>query len=390
MIRLLFTSDNHLNRYYAKMTREQLRARRRRIRDAWKQTVDFAIKHKADFYLHGGDLFDSPDPNPGELTAVAREFQRLRDAGIHVLCISGNHDMPRAAGEGATPVRIYEELRAARVFMKRTEVEFDTFEIDGTRIAIGGLAPDPRAGSDKDLLDGVKVEAPDADVRVLMLHCGVEDAVPPDFDNAVLKKSRIAELTNVDYFLCGDIHKTFKQDIAHATVIVPGATERMTFGELKDAPGFYFLEFDGKRLHKAVRHTIDPQPMNRFEIRTTNLPDAEPNEFVFEEIRAQSHRDQLLQLRMGGPLARETYHALRWFDIWSVGNEHNFFFDFDRAGVQLRSNDDQSIHASEERVSTARELELVADEMLAQAESNDARDVLEAARDLVLSKYQQT
>ncbi len=292
MIRLVFTSDNHLNRYYAKMSREQLRQRRKRIRDAWRQTVDFAIKQRVHFYLHGGDLFDSPDPNPAELTAVAREFQRLRDAGVRVLCISGNHDMPRAMGEGATPVRIYEELHAARVFMKRTEVEFDTFEIDGHRIAIGGLAPDSRAGSDTDLLDGVAVDPPPADVRMLLLHCGVEDAIPPDFENAVLRKARIAELARVDYFLCGDIHQTRKMEIAHATVLIPGATERMTFGETKDTPGFYYLELDGKRLQKAVRHTLEPQRMERFDIRTTNLPNEQPNEYLFEEIRGKSHRDQ--------------------------------------------------------------------------------------------------
>src|SRR5512135_3016077 len=112
MIRIVFTADNHLNRYYAKMSREQLRERRRRIRQAFRETVDFAIKNRAHFYLHGGDLFDNPDPSPGELAFVAREFQRLADNKVQVLAISGNHDMPRYVGESASPIRIYEELRA--------------------------------------------------------------------------------------------------------------------------------------------------------------------------------------------------------------------------------------------------------------------------------------
>jgi exonuclease SbcD len=145
MIRIVFTADNHLSRYYAKMTREQLRERRRRIRHAWRETVDYAIKSRAHFYLHAGDLFDTPDPSPGELAFVAREFQRLADNGVNVLAISGNHDMPRYAGESASPIRIYDELRAARVFIKRTELEFQSFDIEGCNVAIGGLAPDPRA-----------------------------------------------------------------------------------------------------------------------------------------------------------------------------------------------------------------------------------------------------
>src|SRR5919199_1695255 len=235
MIRIVFTADNHLNRYYAKMSRDQLRERRRRIRDAWRKTVDFAI-------------------------------QRLNDHGVRILAISGNHDMPRYMGESATPIRIYEEMRAARVFKSRNKAEFEVFEIDGTRIAIGGLAPDPRADSSTDPLDGVEIDPPPADVRILLLHGGCEETVPPDFGDAIVHKSRIAALKEIDYFLMGDIHQTHKLNVEHATVLVPGSTERMTFGEMKEKPGFYYMELDGRRPVKLTRKELEPQPMRRLDI----------------------------------------------------------------------------------------------------------------------------
>jgi DNA repair exonuclease SbcCD nuclease subunit len=361
MIRIVFTADNHLNRYYAKMTRDQLRERRKRIRQAFRETVDFAIKQNAHFYLHGGDLFDNPDPSPIELAFVAREFKRLQDHGVRVLAISGNHDMPRFMGESATPIRIYQELDALRVFNKRTQVEFETFDIDGTRIAIGGLAPDPRATSDTDLLDGVEIQPPDAEVKILLLHGGVEDAVPPGFDDAVYKKSAIAARKQIDYFLVGDIHAENKLIVEHATVLIPGATERLTFGELKNEPGFYYLELEGKTPRKLLRKTIAPQAMRRHEIRCGNLPPDDPTEYIFAEIRGVSDPDQLLQLRLEGILDRDAYHKLKFFDIWRLGNELNFYFDLDKSQVEIRARhaDAYGNLVPEERVDVERELERV-------------------------------
>lgn len=388
MIRIVFTSDNHLNRYYAKMTREQLRERRRRIRQAFHETVDFAIKQGAHFFLHGGDLFDNPDPSPVELAFVAREFKRLQDHGVKILAISGNHDMPRYMGESATPIRIYQELDALRVFGKRTEVEFEQFEIDGTRIAIGGLAPDPRASPDTDPLSEIEIHPPDADVKLLLMHGGVEDAVPPGFDNAVIRKSSIAALKQIDYFLVGDIHNTNKLNVEHATVLIPGSTERLTFGEIKNEPGFYYMEFDKSRPVKLTRKLINPQQMRRHEIRCGNLPADDPTTYIFEELRAVSDHDQLIQLQMAGILDRDAYHKLKFFDIWRLGNELNFYFDLDKSEVELRSNDlsDENV-VPEERVDVERELERVADELLYTAETDDERERIQDAHARVVNMY---
>lgn len=388
MIRLVVTADNHLNRYYAKMSREQLRARRRHIRQAWRETVDFAIKSRAHFYLQCGDLFDSPDPNPGELAFVAREFQRLADNGVKVFAISGNHDMPRYMGESASPIRIYQELRAARVFMKRTEVEFETFEVEGSRVAIAGLAPDPRADGSVDPLESIQIDAAPADVRILMLHGGVEGTVPEGFSDAVIHKSKIAALEGIDYFFVGDIHQSHKLTIENATVLVPGSTERMNFGEVKQDPGFYYVELDGKRPVKIIRKEITPQSMRRIEIRSTDIPQDDPNEWVFEEIRSVSDKDQLIQLLMGGPLERETYHRLRFFDIWRLGADLNFYFDMDKSQIELRSHDQDSPGmAPEERVDVERELERVAQEMQSEADSEEARSRIADASARVQSLY---
>ncbi len=383
MIRIVCTSDNHLGRYYAKMNYKQLLERRHVLRDAFAQTVNFAVRQRAHFFLHCGDLFDRESPPPAELTFVAQQFQKLRDANIHILAISGNHDMPTAS-DGATPVRIYDALRAAHVFSKRTQIEFDYYEVEGKRVAVGGLAPDPRLAARADPLDGVEYTRPDADVALLLLHAGFEGNIPPDFNDPVLPKTRVMELLGIDYMFLGDIHRTYKTTVEHTTVIIPGATERMGFGELGEKPGFYYCELEGKPAVKLIHKDIDPQPMRREIIRTTDLPEENPTDYVFDKLHEWSNREQMMQLRMEGPLKREVYHHLRFFDIWRLGNELNFFFDLDRAAVTIQSEEHNGV-GSAESISARHEIELVAAELAAQREGEE-RALTEEARELVMER----
>lgn len=384
MIRIVITSDNHLGRYYSKMSFKQLAERRARLRLAFSQTVDFAIAKKAHLFLQCGDLFDREAPPPAELTFVAQQFQKLRDAGIRIYAISGNHDMPTAS-DGATPVRIYDALHAAHVFTKRTQIEFDFVKVEGQLIAIGGIAPDPRLEPNADPLDGVTYKAPEADVAILLLHGGFEGHIPPDFGDVVLTKARVAKMDGIHYYFIGDIHRTAKDIVGDATIVIPGASERMNFGELKEKPGFYYAELDGKRAVKLVHQTIEPQTMRRETIRTTDIPTDEPTEYVFEQLQNFSDKDQLMQLRMEGPIAREVYHRLKFFDIWRLGNELNFYFDLDRAAVELKREETSVGAGSGQVISIRDEILNVAAEMAAKG-NHDESGVIDEARELVLQK----
>lgn len=384
MIKLVCTADNHLGRYYGKMNLRQLAIRRQRLREAFAQTVDFAIAKRAHFFLQCGDLFDREAPPPAELTFVAQQFQKLREANIRIYAISGNHDMPTSS-EGATPVRIYDALRAARVFTKRTEIEFDFVKVENQTVAIGGIAPDPRLDPGADPLDGVTHTKPKADVTLLMLHCGYEASVPKDFAEAVLPKSRVAQMQDIDYFFLGDIHRTHKAVVDHSTVIIPGATERMTFGEIEEQAGFYYAELDGRAAVKLQHQPIEPQPMRREIIRTTDIDPQQPTEYVFERLHDWSDKEQLMQLRIEGPLERDVYHRLKFFDIWRLGNELNFYFDLDRAEVKLKTGNADDAIGGGEVVSIRHEIERVADEFAAQREGDD-RTLIEEARALVMAR----
>jgi hypothetical protein len=129
--------------------------------------------------------------------------------------------------------------------------------------------------------------------------------------------------------------------------------------------------------------------MRRHELRCGNLPSDDPTAYVFEELRGISHSDQMLQLRMEGILDRDAYHKLKFFDIWRLGSELNFYFDLDKSQIELRarSDDENGNVVPEERVDVERELERVADEILDAAETDDERLLIQDARTRVINLY---
>ena len=133
----------------------------------------------ADVLLQAGDLFDMPDPRTTELVSAARDFNRLKEAGVRVFAIGGTHDMHRIASDGALVLRIYQETGLIRVFHRTLDPEPEVIDLHGFRVAIGGISVDHRLSRESNPLEGVEYKV-EADYRILMLHYGVEGDIHPD------------------------------------------------------------------------------------------------------------------------------------------------------------------------------------------------------------------
>ncbi len=394
MPRIIFASDSHLNKHYARMTPEQLSRRRSQLREAWGETIDYALSSKADAYIHGGDLFDGPNPRATELTWVAEQLQRLGDAGIRTFLIGGNHDIPKTRLSGSTPQRLFEKVRLATVFIDPTAVTWWSGALGGMQVAIGGLPPDPRLPRDADpfarLVEPIR-RPEGAEAALLVTHYAVEGMLHAKAEEATITHDSIANLAGVvDQLLVGHIHGAKSREIGGVPLVFPGPTERLSFGELELKCGFIDLQIEAGRpcriRTKAIH--LNPQPMRRETIRATDLPEEAPTEWLAERIRAFSAPDQILQVRLEGPLSRKTYHQLRPRELWQLGSELNFYFDLDRhlLSIEERAMGDLK-PAGESRVSARGEIDRVAQAFAGAAEDEPERELIEAARRMVLEQY---
>jgi DNA repair exonuclease SbcCD nuclease subunit len=88
-------ADAHLGRPFSGLTRslpERAELFRRACYRAWDGIVETAIREGVDFLTIGGDTFDRSNPGLRPRVAFREGVKRLREAGIPVLMVTGNHD----------------------------------------------------------------------------------------------------------------------------------------------------------------------------------------------------------------------------------------------------------------------------------------------------------
>src|SRR5258708_24563094 len=65
------------------------------------QAIDGAIEANVDLVVFAGDIYKTRDPTPTHQREFARRIFRLSSAGIKVVIVAGNHDIPLSAGRAS-------------------------------------------------------------------------------------------------------------------------------------------------------------------------------------------------------------------------------------------------------------------------------------------------
>jgi len=103
MARLVAIGDAHLGRTHLAHLRDE-QGRNHREEDflrsfAW--AIDETLRLEPDGFVWLGDIFDHARPTYRTFAHVLAGLQRLTDAGLRGVAISGNHDTPRVRGTGS-------------------------------------------------------------------------------------------------------------------------------------------------------------------------------------------------------------------------------------------------------------------------------------------------
>jgi DNA repair exonuclease SbcCD nuclease subunit len=95
--------DAHLGRSYLPITDAAtgVNQRERDFEDSFTAAVDLALEQSPDLMVWLGDVFDHPRPTYRSFRVAQRALLKIRDHGIPLVAISGNHDTPRLPGTGS-------------------------------------------------------------------------------------------------------------------------------------------------------------------------------------------------------------------------------------------------------------------------------------------------
>lgn len=257
---------------------------------------DTAIAEGAHLVVFSGDAYKTASPTPTVQRELARQLSRLREAGIPIVFIVGNHDSPAAYGR-ATSIDVFEALELALTHTVRAPRLLQLTTAAGP-VQIAGLpwpsrhylkARDEYRGLGQEEITARTQQICEARIAefareltpgipaVLAAHITASEASYSGSERTATIGRDPALLTSslanpaFDYVALGHIHK--HQDLNRGRqppVVYPGSVERIDFGEERDEKGFCIVDLPADP-DSATRYRFLPTPARRFV--TITVPD---------------------------------------------------------------------------------------------------------------------
>ena len=194
-IKLLAVGDMHLGRQPSRLPEElAAQGREHGPAAAWERAVKQAIEDRVDVVALAGDLVEQEDDFFEAYRDLRQGVERLADAGIEVVGVTGNHDvmvLPRLA----------RELPQFRLLGSKGDWETFEFEKNAERLTLHGWSfPEKRVSSSP--LGGHDFQR-NTGVNLGLLHC---DRDQRDSHYAPVSSGELLS-ADMDGWLLGHIHR---------------------------------------------------------------------------------------------------------------------------------------------------------------------------------------
>jgi DNA repair protein SbcD/Mre11 len=300
MAKFLHIADIHLG--ISRYRRFGTADRTRDFFEAWSDCIQrYALEEEVNFVLIAGDFFDTRRVEPQAMNHAMFCLMKLKDAGIPVLVIEGNHDQREASNQfswlrslsrwgfvrllepfyeddGTVRFDPWNDQRGSGSF-----IDIDTpdggFRIFGTTwygTTVTRQLPV--------LVDEIRQHRGENRFNILLLHTDVEGQINRPIP--ALPVAKINELKSVvDYLALGHTHKNFELD---DWVYNPGSLEACNIDEYANVRGAYLVEVkDDKHTARLMRdYRQRPFVRFRFEVSGRTTPE-ELSDALFAQLRSE-------------------------------------------------------------------------------------------------------
>jgi exonuclease SbcD len=252
-MRVAHISDTHLG-----YLQYRLIERKNDYLKAFKQAVEKILDLKVDLLIHTGDLFETFHPDVETLSEVISVFRKIKDSGIPVVAIPGNHD--RALRRGYSPPhRILKELDLLTLIDPVGDVYLKDVYIAGMRYF------------PKTFMDGIRErffeefskKAEESGLSIFMFHQGLDQYLY--YESAY--ELGISELPdNFTYYAGGHIHAFIETRLKGGILSFPGSTEFRSKKEAKRGRrGFNVVDLENGKIER-----VELENLREFLILETN------------------------------------------------------------------------------------------------------------------------
>lgn len=286
-----------------------------------REIATTAIEREADVVVFAGDAFKTRDPNPTYQREFARQIKRIADAGIQVVLLVGNHDIP-IVDRRASSVDIFRTLEVPNVIVGGADA-LHRLETRHGPLQVATLPWPQRSRLAQDeSLRGLTVDALDRELervveaRIAELAAEADPSIPAVLTghftvagsafgserNVMVGRDAVVSLSALanpawDYVALGHIHK--HQSLnggGYPAVVYSGSVERIDFGEERDPKGYCWVEVE----RGATRWAFEPLAVRRFVTLSVDASDDgdAPTDAVLRAIARSDVADAVVRVRV--------------------------------------------------------------------------------------------
>ncbi len=235
-MRIVHLADSHLGfSSYSRLDQHGQNRIEEMVYSGFEQAVEKIVQIHPDAVVHAGDVFHHVRPKIKPLVIFQRGLQRLREAGIPIIVISGNHDAPKSYSQ-TSPFRLFEGLQGVSIAQR---YQYERFEVGDYNFHCIPFCLEPQ-----DYLDEFqKIKRKGRDV--LVMHGLVESLKNRKMRSVgehELKDSLLK--SDFDYIALGHFHG---QTPIAANAWYSGSVEYFNFGEAEDRKGMLLVDLETGR-----------------------------------------------------------------------------------------------------------------------------------------------
>jgi exonuclease SbcD len=275
-IRIVHTGDTHLGyrQYHSDV-------RRKDFLNAFSTVIDDAIDMGVDAVVHSGDLFDSRNPTLDDILDAMGLFSRLKNAGIPLLAIVGNHE----SKQSTQWLDLYSSLGLV------IRLGNEAYRVG--EVALYGIDSVPKTKIP--LFDFTLFEdkATDAKYNLLVMHQLVKPFAFGDWDIKEVIDSIPFDLHAV---LLGDNHKYDITKVSDTWVTYSGSTERNSTSERE--PRSYNIVAVGENGIEISKRIIPTREFVFIPVTLTGGPDN--HEDIFSAIMEYDISEKVVFVELFG------------------------------------------------------------------------------------------
>lgn len=239
MIKIVFCADTHLGFDMPLSTRTPERRRGDDFFVNFAHVLHFVRQNKADFLIHGGDLFHRSKVPALIVNKAYEMLYDIAENGTKILLVPGNHErsiLPGSIFTNHPNIYIFDEPKTYGFIEKQIYIQFVGFPNIRNNIR------DSFPYVFKQATEGIN----DADHRFLCCHQTLQGAKIKNFTfrygKDVLPLEYIPE--NIDTVLSGHIHRAQILENSFLQAFYPGSIERTSIVEKDEKKGFYYFQLD--------------------------------------------------------------------------------------------------------------------------------------------------